>query len=144
MKIEINSLNQMKEFAQVISGKMQIGDVFGLEGDLGAGKTTLISLILESLDYPEAVSSPTFSLVNIYESQPRINHLDLYRLEVEEEIESFEYEEYFYPENSISFIEWPSMARSYLPRKIYYIKFSLVDDQKRLIEIDDEFIERND
>lgn len=143
MKYIVDEIDEMKDLAIKISDLMETGDVFGLIGDLGAGKTTLVSLILEYLGYPEVVSSPSFSLANIYNSQPRINHLDLYRLETQEEIESFEYEEYFYPDDSISFIEWPLKAESYLPRDIMYIKIE-IEDSKRIVEIDNKLIERND
>ena len=142
MKKTIKSIEEMSELSKDIIKAMEEGDVFALVGDLGAGKTTLVSLILKNLDYPEVVSSPTFSIANIYDTKPRINHLDLYRLESEEEIESFEYEEYFYPDSSITFIEWPSMAESYLPRDIIYIDIKTLDLDTREITISKNFSER--
>lgn len=142
MKKIIKSIEEMSELSKAITKAMEEGDVFALVGDLGAGKTTLVSLILKNLDYPEVVSSPTFSIANIYDTNPKINHLDLYRLESEEEIESFEYEEYFYPESSITFIEWPAMAESYLPRNIIYIDIKTIDLNTREITISEKFSER--
>lgn len=144
MKKIIKSIEEMSELSKEIVNAMEDGDVFALVGDLGAGKTTLVSLILKNLDYPEVVSSPTFSIANIYDTKPKINHLDLYRLESEEEIESFEYEEYFYPDSSITFIEWPSMAQSYLPRDIIYIEIKMIDIDRREVTISEKFSERMD
>mgnify|MGYP002723242710 CR=1 FL=1 len=143
MKIEVKNLKELGELAVDIGQRMKPGDVFLLRGDLGAGKTSLVSKIASYLGEPEAASSPSFSIVNIYDTDPRINHLDLYRLESEDEVLSFEYELYFFPEDSISFIEWPDRARSFLPRRPINIDIE-VDDGKRIITIDDKFFERND
>lgn len=143
MKIKVKSVEEMRDLAKKICQAMDLGDVFGLMGDLGAGKTTLVALVVESLGSNQEVRSPSFSLAHIYDSNPQVNHLDLYRLEYEEEIESFEFETYFYPDDSISFIEWPLRAKSYLPRGVIYINIE-VKDGYRLVTIDDNFFERND
>lgn len=136
MQIIIKSIQDMKWLADKLIPYLKNGDVFTLNGDLGAGKTTLVSLIANRLNVEETPTSPTFSLVNIYNGDMVINHLDLYRLESPEEIESFEYEEYFYPENSITFIEWPERAQEYLPRDIVKITIKMGEDGTRLVDID--------
>lgn len=126
----------MKWLADKLIPYLENGKVYTLNGDLGAGKTTLVSLIANKLNVQETPTSPTFSLVNIYNGDMIINHLDLYRLESPEEIESFEYEEYFYPEDSITFIEWPERALEYLPRDVVKITIKLAEDGTRLVDID--------
>ncbi len=136
MQIIIKSVQDMKWLADKLIPYLENGKVYTLNGDLGAGKTTLVSTIANKLNVQETPTSPTFSLVNIYNGDMIINHLDLYRLESPEEIESFEYEEYFYPEDSITFIEWPERALEYLPRDVVNITIKLAEDGTRLVEID--------
>ncbi len=135
MEIIVNTLEDMKDLANKLTKKIENGQVYLLKGDLGAGKTTLVKMISENLNVEEPAGSPTFALVNIYNGDMKINHLDLYRLEFPEEIESFEYEDYFYPSDSVTFIEWPEKAESYLPRDFIEITIKNLQDNKRLVEI---------
>lgn len=135
ISININSLEEMDDFAKKLSENLRDGEVYALRAGMGSGKTTLVSFILGHLGFKD-VSSPTFALANIYESVPKINHLDLYRLESEEELESFEYEDYFYPKNSVTFIEWPERAGSYLPRDYKNIYIEVTGPESRKISLD--------
>jgi tRNA threonylcarbamoyladenosine biosynthesis protein TsaE len=82
------------------------GLVIGLTGDLGAGKTQLAKGIARGLGVTDRIHSPTFSLVNQYESgRLRFFHLDLYRLETPEQIIAAGLEEYFHPDG-VTVIEW--------------------------------------
>lgn len=94
----------------------QPGLVFGLVGDLGAGKTQFVKGFAQGLGIAERVHSPTFTLVNEYRSG-RIPcfHLDLYRLETPEQILAAGLEFYFRPEGAITLIEWFDRARDLLP-----------------------------
>jgi tRNA threonylcarbamoyladenosine biosynthesis protein TsaE len=96
--------------ARVINAIPDSGLVLFL-GDMGAGKTTLISTICTSLGVTEPISSPTYSLVNTYETATGklIHHLDLYRIESESELLEAGIEEVFY-DNAFVFIEWPQVA----------------------------------
>jgi tRNA threonylcarbamoyladenosine biosynthesis protein TsaE len=88
--------------------------IFLLSGDLGAGKTTLVQSIARKLGVEESVSSPTFSLVNAYESPSAgvIYHMDLYRLEKSSDLEQIGLEEYL-ESGQLCFIEWPDLATDY-------------------------------
>lgn len=78
------------------------GTLVLLSGPLGAGKTTFVRGVLESLGFHDSVRSPTFNLMNVYETQPPILHADLYRLE---SAENLGLEEYFH--DHLCMIEWP-------------------------------------
>ncbi len=83
------------------------GWVFGLMGDLGAGKTQLVKGLAQGLGVKERVQSPTFALVNEYRSgRCPLFHLDLYRLETPEQIHGAGLEDYFHPFEGITVIEW--------------------------------------
>lgn len=134
MKKYIKDVNEMNKFAQILGENLKRGDLVDLIGDLGAGKTTLVQGMKKVFNIEENINSPTFSIVNIYEGDMKIYHLDLYRFEREEEIEQLDYLEYFYPEEGISFLEWSENVKSYLPNERIKIYISY-DKDGRVIEI---------
>lgn len=137
MKIEIKNLEDLKCFAKKLAPLLTEGDVISLIGDLGAGKTSLVQFIAKELEVEDYVTSPTFSIINIYEGKYELNHLDLYRLENEDELLQLDYESYFYPDG-ISFIEWAEKGGSYLPKEMIEICITKnLSDETRIIEIKD-------
>ncbi|WP_055437280.1 tRNA (adenosine(37)-N6)-threonylcarbamoyltransferase complex ATPase subunit type 1 TsaE [Lacinutrix algicola] len=85
---------------------------FLFKAEMGAGKTTLIKALVKELGCDDAVSSPTFSLVNEYQTKTdTIYHFDLYRVEDEDELYDFGIEEYL-NSNTYLFIEWPELAKN--------------------------------
>lgn len=133
MQFTIKNLVELNNFAYSLSKTLIDGDVFSLKGDLGAGKTTFVQMIGKHLGVEDYITSPTFSIVNIYLGEFKIYHLDLYRLEDPSEIESFDYETYFYPDG-ISFIEWADKGGTYIPDEMIEILIN-VDGDERNIEI---------
>ncbi|MDY3052185.1 MAG: tRNA (adenosine(37)-N6)-threonylcarbamoyltransferase complex ATPase subunit type 1 TsaE [Ndongobacter sp.] len=134
MKFETKE--QTKKFARHLAAALKPGDVFRLDGDLGAGKTTLVQWVSEARSVREAVVSPTFSLVRRYDSDlGTINHLDLYRIEDPQEIEELDYEELFYPEQGVTFIEWAQRAEEYLPSDIVCLNIDKCGDEAREITV---------
>ena len=105
----------------------QRGLVFGLSGDLGAGKTELVKGLACGLGITERVHSPTFALVNEYSGgRLRLFHLDLYRLETPRQMLSAGLEEFLAPDG-VTVIEWAE--------KIYDLRFTIYDLKKTRIEI---------
>lgn len=127
----IDSLEKMKEFAIKLAQNLKEGDVVRLDGDLGAGKTTLVTFIADYFNIKN-VTSPTFSIVNIYNGDMDIYHLDLYRFEDEDEILDIDFENYFYPEDAITFIEWAEKSESYLPNDMINIKIEKLADKRKV------------
>ena len=130
----IDNLDQMKKFAKKFAQTLKIGDVVRLKGDLASGKTTFVSFVGEYFSFYNT-SSPSFALVNIYDGDVRIYHLDLYRFENEDEILDIDFERYFYPDDGISFIERAEKAQSYLPDNMIEIDFKKIDENKREVKI---------
>ncbi|QCK14411.1 tRNA (adenosine(37)-N6)-threonylcarbamoyltransferase complex ATPase subunit type 1 TsaE [Mangrovivirga cuniculi] len=106
------------------------------DGDLGAGKTTLIKAICDELEVEDQVSSPTFALVNEYASnkEETIYHFDFYRIEHESEAFDIGLEEYLYS-GYRCLIEWPEQVSSFWPEKYIHIKIIANLDDSRTIEI---------
>lgn len=128
---KIDNLEELKRFASLLSYYIEEGDVFSLVGDLGAGKTTLVQMIGKYLGVDDYITSPTYSIVNVYDGDFEIYHLDLYRLEDPSELESLDYEEYFYPAG-VSFIEWASKGGDYLPEDMIVLEIQ-INNESRII-----------
>lgn len=110
--------------------------IFVFHGDMGAGKTTFIKSLCEALGVKEAVTSPTFSIVNEYRGENvKIYHFDFYRLKNQTEALDMGAEEYFYSDN-YCFIEWPEKIPDMLP--LHYINLSLkiLNDGSREITVE--------
>lgn len=95
----------------------QPGDVYTLVGDLGVGKTVLTQGIAKGLDIQEAICSPTFTIVQVYEEgRMPFYHFDVYRIGDIEEMDEIGYEDYFYGEG-LCMIEWANLIEEILPPK---------------------------
>ena len=108
-----------------------------LEGELGAGKTTLVIALCRALGSPDEVSSPTFSLINEYRdaSDQPVFHIDLYRLSTQEEALRIGIEEYLYS-GAWCFIEWPGLIEGLVGDDIAtWIRIAALDDGTRRIAI---------
>lgn len=120
-KNEAETINLGVEIASSLKG----GDVIALYGDLGSGKTRLVKGICLGLDVKQMVNSPTFIIVNEYNSKKfrSIYHFDLYRMRSEDEVLAMGFEDYLNNE-SIVFIEWPEHIERLLPPETIKIHIS--------------------
>ncbi|MCF8369903.1 MAG: tRNA (adenosine(37)-N6)-threonylcarbamoyltransferase complex ATPase subunit type 1 TsaE [Bacteroidales bacterium] len=114
-----DSETQLPEIAASLLNDFPDQRIFAFYGEMGAGKTTFIKAICKKLEVIDAVSSPTFALVNIYftEQEDEIYHFDFYRMEKPEEVYDIGYEDYFYSGN-YCFLEWPEKVNHILPEEI--------------------------
>lgn len=136
MEISINNLSELENIAQQILSFAEDRSIFCFEGNLGAGKTTLIQAICNQLGVEEDMSSPTYSIVNEYKTKNGdvIYHMDLYRLKSLEEVLDAGIEDYFY-ENNYCFIEWPEVAKQILPDEIIQIQIEKISENQRKLSI---------
>src|SRR4051812_35400044 len=102
MRIEVETEAEMRKLGAELNGRFSPGDVILLSGELGAGKTTLVRGYLEGLGHKETVRSPTFNLIQLFETNPPVLHADLYRLK---SYVGLGLEDYL--ETHVCFVEWP-------------------------------------
>lgn len=142
MEITSRSVDQTKEVANKLAKVVAPKDVIALYGDLGSGKTTFTRLFADVLGAKDKVQSPTFVIMRKYRLiQPirgihSINHFDLYRLTSAEELEEIDLKEHFEEEGTVSVIEWPEIAETYLKDACTRIYFEYVDELTRKIHVD--------
>lgn len=139
MKLEVNSTQEMQHLGAVIAQTAQAHDLLLLNGDLGAGKTTLTQGIGRKLGIKRPVKSPTFTIVREYpEAKLPLYHMDFYRLE-EDDLSSIDLNAYL-AEPGIVVIEWPEIVQEQLPETFLEITIKRVDDSwdstKRIVEFD--------
>ena len=105
-------------------------------GEMGVGKTTLIKEICQQLGILDNISSPTFSLVNEYQTSKgeKVFHFDFYRIEEEEEALDIGIEEYF-DSDAWCLVEWPENIENLLPLEAAQIHLSILDDEQRNIQL---------
>ena len=106
-----------RAFGAWLAERLAAGDFVELNGDLAAGKTCLVQGMALGLGYKGQVTSPTFTLLHLYEGgRLPLYHFDVYRLQTPEELEGLGYEDYFFGDG-ICVVEWGSLAGAYLPER---------------------------
>ena len=136
MEIKINSLADINEAAKQFIENMGDGKVFAFYGKMGAGKTTFIKAISEELGVDDVITSPTFAIVNEYQSAitgDSIYHFDFYRIKKLEEVYDMGYEDYFYS-GSLCFLEWPELIDDLLPEDATKVTIEATDDGRRVVK----------
>ena len=131
MEFIINNLDELPEVAQKIIDQIQY-KLITFEGEMGAGKTTFIKEFVKALGTNDEVSSPTFSIVNEYETDKgKVYHFDFYRLNHEDEALDFGIEEYLYS-NQYCLMEWPNKIANFIPDEHHTITLENVDGVRHL------------
>ena len=136
MRIEVRNMEELDQAALQIKRYAKDLKVWLFEGDLGAGKTTLIKRICDHFNITDTVNSPSFSIVNEYRDDKgeKYYHLDFYRIKNEEEAMDIGAEEYIFSGN-YCFIEWPSKVSSLLPDHYLSVSISQMPDGTRSLNL---------
>lgn len=134
MLVKSYSEKDLNHVAQELIEQHSDHKIFAFYADMGVGKTTLINTICRYLKIKENTSSPTFSLVNEYESDTgdTIYHMDFYRLDDPQEAIDIGID-YYFDSDSYIFIEWPSKIEKLLPDGIVKVFINLVDENLRTL-----------
>ena len=137
IEIVSNSEEETINIAEKIAKQLKKGDIIILSGELGSGKTKFTEGILKYYGLQNEISSPTFTIVNEYNSiNLNIYHFDVYRIANVDEFFEFGGEEYF--EKGISIIEWGEIIEEILPKNYIKISFSKAEENisKRILKIE--------
>ena len=133
-QIQVNTLDELsfaaKQLLKECSGKR----IFAFTGEMGSGKTTMIKALCLELGVKEKAVSPSFALVNEYRGNQPVYHLDLYRLNTEEEALAIGIEEYLASGN-YCFIEWAERINHLLPNDAVAVQITMNDMQQRTLNI---------
>lgn len=132
----LKSLSDLNIIADKFLRLMRDKKVFAFFGPMGVGKTTFIKALCNELGVVEIVTSPTFTLINEYQTGKGeiIYHFDFYRIKKIEEVYDFGYEEYFFSGN-YCFIEWPDKVAEILPENVVFVQMIENEDGSRTINI---------
>lgn len=143
-KIIIKTEKQTQEFASKLAKSLKGGEIIALEGDLGAGKTTLTQFLGHSLGIKQHITSPTFVLMKVYQLSPKPKahgpqqfvHVDCYRLDDPQELFYLGLEEYLNDPQTVVCIEWADKVEKYLHgfTHLTWLKI-LVKNNQRIINL---------
>ena len=132
----VNGVEQLSEVSDYLISIRDEADVVAFYGSMGAGKTTLIKDLCHKMGVTDEVNSPTFAIVNEYETEggDPVYHFDFYRIKKIEEAYDIGYENYFYSGN-LCLVEWPEMIEPLLPERYVRVEISYgLSDEERLVK----------
>ena len=131
-KATIHSLTELDDFTKSLVSVVKPGMICLFYAEMGAGKTTFVKSFMSHLGI-DSITSPTYTLINEYHSNPPVYHMDLYRLESEAAIDSLDLEYYFSQSQYLFFIEW---AEKLIDINFPYISISIIQqDSSRIIDV---------
>jgi tRNA threonylcarbamoyladenosine biosynthesis protein TsaE len=136
MRFLSDSSGSTEKFAERLSQLLKGGDFISLQGELGAGKTKFAGGVAKGLgvDPSLPVTSPTYTLLNIYQGRLPLYHFDLYRLSGDDDVVALGFPEYFH-DKGICLVEWADRLHDELPRDRLEIRLSYLTDECREIEL---------
>ncbi|AHH03146.1 ATP/GTP hydrolase [Borrelia nietonii YOR] len=139
MTLSFKTEDEMIDFSKSFFNPLPIGKIFGLCGDMGAGKTTFLKGLALNLGI-SYFTSPTYNIINVYEFVDfKFYHIDLYRLNILDEFELIGGMELLLDMSSIIAIEWPEIIIDVLPKnRLMFLKFK-IKDTSRIVEFSDEY-----
>lgn len=142
-RISLENEAATARLGNVLAKRLEAGDVVALSGPLGAGKTTLARAIVKTLAGRDEAPSPTFTLLETYETPAfALSHFDLYRLEKAEEVWELGFEDAL---DGVSLIEWPERIAALLPAETLLVALSMDGAARRaLVRGGDEWAGRLD
>jgi tRNA threonylcarbamoyladenosine biosynthesis protein TsaE len=136
VRLALVDADATRRLGATLEQRLSPGDFVGLVGQLGAGKTTLVQGLVESLAPDERVTSPTYTLLHEYETAPPVIHIDLYRLETYDELESIGYWDFVESGAAISCVEWVDQVPEAWPDHDRCLLVRLLrDDGARVAEL---------
>lgn len=133
--LKSNSAEETIELGKKIGSLLKKGDVIAMQGTLAAGKTTITKGIAQALNISDPITSPTFCLISEYYGTMPLYHMDVYRLDGEEDFINLGTDDMIYGDG-VSIIEWSEKIMNELPKKTIILKLTPESDGSRTITIE--------
>ena len=133
--LKSNSAEETIELGKKIGSLLKKGDVIAMQGTLAAGKTTITKGIAQALNISDPITSPTFCLISEYYGTMPLYHMDVYRLDGEEDFVNLGTDDMIYGDG-VSIIEWSEKIMNELPKKTIILKLTPEEDGSRTITIE--------
>lgn len=130
-----NSEQETMDLGRKIGVKASKGDIVLLFGDLGSGKTVISKGIAKGLGVETYVTSPTFTLMQVYEGRLNMYHFDLYRLNNTDELADLGYEEFLYSDDGVAVVEWAERLQELCPERYLRVDIEKIDDNIRKVSV---------
>ena len=118
---ETNDEKQTYDLGYQLGIASKSGEIYCLIGDLGVGKTVFSKGFAEGLGITEPITSPTFTIVQVYDAPKSLYHFDMYRIEDPDELEMIGYEDYFYGKG-VCLVEWANNVKEVIPKEAVWIE----------------------
>ncbi len=136
LSLETHSPDETRRFAEALSRHLRPHDCLVLLGGFGVGKTTFVKGLARGLGVRRVreVTSPSFVMLKIYDGRLPLYHFDLYRLRTARDVQRIGWDEFVEGEG-VTVIEWPQAAGPLLPSSSLKVRFTILGDQDRLIEV---------
>ena len=134
--MQLNRVDEAADLAAAMLNACKNRRVFAFQGDLGAGKTTLIKALCGELGVEQGTGSPSFSIVNEYRTagNATVYHFDLFRLKDAAELEGIGFTEYL-DSGNYCFVEWPELAKNLLPADAVRVRMKVAASGDRTVEL---------
>ena len=132
---KINSIEELSKVSDLLISWRDKSNIIAFYGNMGAGKTTLVKNLCAKMGVQDEVNSPTFALVNEYQTETfdSVFHFDFYRIKSLEEVFDIGYEDYFYG-GSLCLLEWPELIDPIMPEHFIKVEITLGDtDDGRIV-----------
>lgn len=132
---KINGIEELSKVSDLLISWRDKSNIIAFYGNMGAGKTTLVKNLCSKLGVQDEVNSPTFALVNEYQTETfdSVFHFDFYRIKSLEEVFDIGYEDYFYGD-SLCLLEWPELIDPIMPEHFIKVEIALGDtDDSRVV-----------
>ena len=132
----VRKLEDWQVVAPLLLNEAKHCSLWCFQGDVGAGKTTLIKALCQHIGVQERVTSPSFSLVNVYNASQgqKVFHCDFYRLQKTQEVIEIGFEDYLDIKSGYVFIEWPYVVLPLLYSPFFHIDIKLMDNNIRKVQ----------
>lgn len=130
-----NTVDETVQIAEQFGKTLNGGEVLLLCGEMGAGKTHFVKGLARGLEIFDVITSPTFTLHNIYYGRLTLNHFDFYRVDDPEEVVMLGLDEYFYRKDGVAAIEWSNNVAELIPSEHIVVSIEKIDEDKRRISI---------